>query len=59
MVVSGRAVAAMDDGKVGSRCAPATFFFIPPGHAISWVVGEEPECVPALQGAADYVSLGL
>ena len=40
MVVSGRATAAMDDGRVVEMKA-GDVFFIEPGHD-SWVVGDEP-----------------
>src|ERR671924_123968 len=38
-VVSGRAVAKMDDGDE-SLMTPGDFFHVPPGHD-SWVVGDE------------------
>lgn len=40
MVLSGRATAAMDDGRVIEMKA-GDIFYIAPGHD-SWVVGEEP-----------------
>jgi hypothetical protein len=46
MVLSGRATAAMDDGRVLEMKAGDVFYIVP-GHD-SWVVGDEP-CVPALQ----------
>jgi len=52
MVVSGTAVAAMDDGKVIEMRA-GDIFYIPPGHD-SWVVGSEPYVSIHLLGAAAY-----
>ncbi len=40
MVISGRAIVAMDDGRV-IEMKPGDLFYLPPGHD-SWVVGEEP-----------------
>ena len=52
IVVSGRATAAMDDGRV-IEMRPGDIFFIPPGHD-SWVVGEEPYVSLHLLGAEKY-----
>lgn len=52
MVVSGAAVAAMDDGKVIEMRA-GDLFYIPPGHD-SWVVGDTPYVSIHLLGAAQY-----
>lgn len=52
MVVSGRAVAAMDDGSI-IEMKPGDLFYIPPGHD-SWVVGEEPYVSLHFLGADDY-----
>jgi len=52
MVVSVRAAAAMDDGKIIEMRA-GDLFYIPPGHD-SWVVGNEPYVSIHLLGAADY-----
>jgi mannose-6-phosphate isomerase-like protein (cupin superfamily) len=52
MVVSGRAVAAMDDGRIFEMTA-GDLFYIPPGHD-SWVVGEEPYVSLHFLGADDY-----
>ncbi|HEX5082145.1 MAG TPA: cupin domain-containing protein [Blastocatellia bacterium] len=41
MVVSGRAVAAMNDGTV-VEMSPGDIFYIPPVPHDSWVVGDEP-----------------
>ena len=52
LVISGRATAAMDDGKV-IEMKPGDIFYIAPGHD-SWVVGDEPYVSLHLMGAADY-----
>src|SRR5215469_10102384 len=52
MVVSGRATAAMSDGKVIELRA-GDVFYIPPGHD-SWVIGEEPYVSLHFAGASDY-----
>ena len=52
MVVSGRATAAMDDGRVIEMKA-GDVFYIPPGHD-SWVVGSEPYVSLHFMGASDY-----
>jgi quercetin dioxygenase-like cupin family protein len=52
IVVSGRATAAMDDGKV-FELKPGDVFYIPPGHD-SWVIGDEPYVSIHLMGAGDY-----
>jgi mannose-6-phosphate isomerase-like protein (cupin superfamily) len=52
MVVSGTAVAAMDDGKIIEMRA-GDLFFVPPGHD-SWVVGDEPYISIHLLGAYKY-----
>ena len=54
MVVSGRAVAAMDDGRVIEMGA-GELFYIPPGHD-SWVVGDEPYVSLHFMGAEDYAA---
>lgn len=54
IVVSGRAVAAMDDGRV-IEIKAGDIFYIPPGHD-SWVVGNEPYVSLHLMGAAKYAS---
>lgn len=56
MVVSGRAMIAMDDGtevEVGA----GDLFWVPPGHD-SWVVGEEPYVSLHFLGAEDYAETG-
>lgn len=52
MVVSGRATAAMDDGRV-MEMKPGDIFYIAPGHD-SWVVGNEPYVSLHIMGAQDY-----
>ena len=52
VVVSGRATAAMDDGRV-IEMKPGDVFYIPPGHD-SWVVGNEPYVSLHLLGAESY-----
>ena len=52
MVVSGRATAAMDDGRVIEMKA-GDIFHIAPGHD-SWVVGNEPYVSLHFMGAGDY-----
>jgi quercetin dioxygenase-like cupin family protein len=54
LVLSGRAVAAMDDGRVIELRA-GDVFYIAPGHD-SWVVGDEPYVSLHLMGASDYAS---
>ena len=55
MVVSGRAIAAMDDGRIIEMRA-GDIFYIPPGHD-SWVVGDEPYVSIHFVGAGDYAAL--
>jgi quercetin dioxygenase-like cupin family protein len=52
MVVSGRATAAMDDGRV-IEMKPGDVFYIAPGHD-SWVVGDEPYVSLHFMGAGEY-----
>lgn len=52
MVVSGRATAAMDDGRVIEMKA-GDLFFIEAGHD-SWVVGDEPYVSLHFMGAGEY-----
>jgi quercetin dioxygenase-like cupin family protein len=54
LVVSGRAVALMDDGTE-IVMKPGDLFAIPPGHD-SWVVGDEPYVSLHFLGAEDYAS---
>ena len=54
LVVSGRATAAMDDGRVIEMKA-GDIFYIAPGHD-SWVVGDEPYVSLHLLGAGDYAA---
>jgi quercetin dioxygenase-like cupin family protein len=52
IVVSGRATAAMDDGRVIEMKA-GDVFYIAPGHD-SWVVGDDPYVSLHLLGASQY-----
>ncbi|HTS27937.1 MAG TPA: cupin domain-containing protein [Bryobacteraceae bacterium] len=52
MVVSGRAVAAMDDGRIIEMSA-GDLFYIPPGHD-SWVLGDQPYVSLHFLGADSY-----
>ena len=52
MVISGRARAAMDDGRVIEMRA-GDVFYIAPGHD-SWVVGDEPYVSVHFMGAEKY-----
>ncbi len=54
MVISGRATAAMDDGRVFEMKA-GDLFYIPPGHD-SWVVGDEPYVSLHFMGAEAYAN---
>jgi hypothetical protein len=54
IVVSGRAVAAMDDGTT-LEMAAGDIYYIAPGHD-SWVVGNEPYVSLHLMGAAAYAA---
>jgi quercetin dioxygenase-like cupin family protein len=54
MVISGRATAAMDDGRV-IEMKRGDIFYIAPGHD-SWVVGDEPYVSIHLLGAGDYAA---
>jgi len=54
MVISGKATAAMDDGRVIEMKA-GDVFYIAPGHD-SWVLGEEPYVSLHFLGADNYAS---
>jgi len=54
MVVSGRATAAMQGGKVIELKA-GDLFYIPPGHD-SWVIGDEPYVSLHFLGAGEYAA---
>lgn len=54
IVISGRAVAAMDDGDV-RELRPGDVFYIAPGHD-SWVLGDEPYVSLHVLGASDYAA---
>ena len=52
LVLSGQAVAKMDDGREVVMHA-GDFFYVPPGHD-SWVVGEEPYVSLHILGSESY-----
>ena len=52
LVVSGRATAAMDDGRI-IEMKPGDLFCIAPGHD-SWVLGDEPYVSLHFLGADEY-----
>jgi mannose-6-phosphate isomerase-like protein (cupin superfamily) len=52
MVISGRATAAMDDGRI-IEMKSGDLFYIAPGHD-SWVVGDEPYVSLHFLGATEY-----
>ena len=52
LVVSGRATAAMDDGRI-IEMKPGDLFYIAPGHD-SWVLGDEPYVSLHFLGADEY-----
>ena len=52
LVLSGRAMAAMDDGTERVM-EPGDFFYVPPGHD-SWVVGDEPYVSLHIMGSEGY-----
>jgi|SRR5690242_17160106 len=54
MVISGRATAAMDDGRV-IEMKPGDVFYIAPGHD-SWVVGDETYVSLHFLGARQYAA---
>ena len=56
LVLSGRATAAMDDGRI-FEMGPGDVFYIAPGHD-SWVVGDLPYVSLHFLGAEDYASHG-
>ncbi len=53
LVVSGRAVAAFEDGTQ-MELTPGNLFYIPPVAHDSWVVGDEPYVSLHFMGAAHY-----
>ena len=53
MVISGRAIAAMEDGAEIDLVS-GSLFYIPPVAHDSWVVGEEPYVSLHFQGAENY-----
>ena len=54
LVISGRAMAAMDDGTE-KVMEPGDLFYVPPGHD-SWVVGDEPYVSLHVMGSEDYAT---
>jgi quercetin dioxygenase-like cupin family protein len=54
LVLSGRAMAAMEDGTEKVMAA-GDLFYVPPGHD-SWVVGDEPYVSLHIMGSEDYAS---
>ena len=52
LVLSGRATAGMDDGRI-IEMKPGDFFYIAPGHD-SWVVGDQPYVSLHFSGAGEY-----
>jgi quercetin dioxygenase-like cupin family protein len=54
LVLSGRAMASMDDGTERVM-EPGDFFHVPAGHD-SWVVGDEPYVSLHFLGSEDYAS---
>jgi quercetin dioxygenase-like cupin family protein len=54
LVLSGRAVAKMDDGTEHVM-RPGDLFHVPPGHD-SWVVGDEPYVSLHIMGSEDYAA---
>ncbi len=54
IVISGRATAAMDDGRIFEMTS-GDLFYIEPGHD-SWVIGNEPYVSLHLMGAGDYAA---
>jgi quercetin dioxygenase-like cupin family protein len=54
LVLSGQAVAKMDDGRE-IIMKPGDFFYVPPGHD-SWVVGDDPYVSLHVLGSQDYAA---
>src|ERR1700739_1448027 len=54
IVISGRATAAMDDGR-GFEMKAGDVFYIGPGHD-SWVIGDQPYVSLHLMGASEYAA---
>jgi quercetin dioxygenase-like cupin family protein len=54
LVLSGQAVAKMDDGREVVMRA-GDFFYVPPGHD-SWVVGDQPYVSLHILGTQDYAA---
>lgn len=54
LVISGQAVAKMDDGREVTM-RPGDFFYVPPNHD-SWVVGDEPYVSLHIMGGEKYAA---
>lgn len=54
LVLSGQAVAKMDDGRE-LVMRTGDFFYVPPGHD-SWVIGDEPYVSLHILGSEDYAA---
>jgi quercetin dioxygenase-like cupin family protein len=54
LVLSGQAMAAMDDGTERVM-REGEFFYVPPGHD-SWVVGDEPYVSLHIMGSEGYAA---
>jgi hypothetical protein len=54
LVLSGQAIAKMDDGREVTMRA-GDLFYVPPGHD-SWVVGDEPYVSLHILGSQDYAA---
>lgn len=57
LVISGRAMAAMKDGKE-VELVPGVLFYVPPVPHDSWVIGDEPYVSLHFLGADQYASVG-
>jgi quercetin dioxygenase-like cupin family protein len=55
MVLSGRAMAAMEDGTE-VELAAGSLFYVPPVLHDSWVIGDEPYASPHFLGADQYAT---
>ncbi|MDQ2855146.1 MAG: cupin domain-containing protein [Acidobacteriota bacterium] len=53
MVLSGRAMAAMNDGAE-IELSPGSLFYVPPAAHDSWVIGDEPYVSVHFLGAEQY-----
>ena len=55
LVISGRAMAAMEDGTE-VELSPGSLFYIPPVAHDSWVIGDEPYVSLHFSGAGHYAT---